>query len=68
MKEEKTKVVYKGIGFAHILTIIFVIAKIVGYINWSWWLVLLPSIISIGLSILVWLVIFVVLLIAAFLD
>lgn len=68
MSKENTKVVYKGIGFAHILTIIFVIAKIVGYINWSWWLVLLPSIISIGLSILVWLVIFVVIIIAAFLD
>ena len=68
MSKENTKVVYKGIGFAHILTIIFVIAKIVGYIEWSWWLVLLPSIISLGLSILVWLVVLVVVIIAAFLD
>ena len=68
MSKENTKVIYKGVGFAHILTIIFVIAKIVGYIEWSWWLVLLPSIISIGLSILVWLVILVVVIIAAFLD
>lgn len=68
MSAENTKVVYKGIGFAHILTIIFVIAKIVGYIEWSWWLVLLPSIISIGLSILVWLIVLVVVIIAAFLD
>ena len=68
MSKENTKVVYKGIGFAHILTIIFVIAKIVGYIEWSWWLVLLPSIISIGLSIVTWLVILVVVIIAAFLD
>lgn len=68
MKEEKTKVVYKGLGLLNILTIIFVIAKICGAITWSWWLVLLPTIINVGLSILVWLVIFVVLLIAAFLD
>ena len=68
MSKENTKVVYKSVGFAHILTIIFVIAKIVGYIEWSWWLVLLPSIISIGLSILVWLVILIVVIIAAFLD
>lgn len=68
MKTENTKVVYKGIGFAHILTIIFVIAKIVGYIDWSWWLVLLPSIISIGLSLLIWLFIVVIMIIAAFLD
>ena len=68
MAKEKTKVVYKGIGFAHILTIIFVIAKIVGYISWSWWLVLLPSIISIGLSTLVSIIVLVVALIAVFLD
>lgn len=68
MNTENTKVVYKGIGFTHILTIIFVIAKILGYINWSWWLVLLPSIISIGLSILIWLFIVIIMIIAAFLD
>ena len=68
MSKENTKVVYKGISFAHILTIIFVIAKIVGYINWSWWLVLLPSIISIGLSTLVSIIVLVAALIAVFLD
>lgn len=31
-----------GVGFLSILTIIFVIAKITGYINWSWWLVFVP--------------------------
>lgn len=30
------------LGILGILTIIFVIAKIAGYIAWSWWLVLLP--------------------------
>ena len=68
MAKEKTKVVYKGLGLLNILTIIFVIAKICGAITWSWWLVLLPTIINVGLTILVWLVIFIVLLIAAFLD
>ena len=29
----------------HILTIIFVLSKILGYIDWSWFLVLLPTII-----------------------
>lgn len=28
--------------FIYILTLIFVIAKIMGYIAWSWWLVFLP--------------------------
>ena len=68
MSKENTKVVYKGLGLLNILTIIFVIAKICGAITWSWWLVLLPTIINVGLTILVWLVIFVVVIIAAFLD
>ena len=28
--------------FIYTLTLIFVVAKIVGYITWSWWLVFLP--------------------------
>ena len=68
MSKENTKVVYRGLGLLNILTVIFVIAKICGAITWSWWLVLLPTIINVGLTILVWLVIFVVVIIAAFLD
>ena len=68
MSKENTKIVYKGLGLLNILTIIFVIAKICGAITWSWWLVLLPTIINVGLSILIWLVIFIILIIAAFLE
>ena len=68
MSEEKTKVVYKGLGLLNILTIIFVIAKICGVITWSWWLVLLPTIINIGLTIVVWLIILIVVIIAAALE
>lgn len=31
------------------LTLLFVAAKLLGYIDWSWWLVLLPGIIKIVL-------------------
>lgn len=31
-----------SIGFSGILTIIFVIAKILGLIDWSWWWVFSP--------------------------
>ena len=68
MSKESTKVVYRGLGLLNILTVIFVIAKICGAITWSWWLVLLPTIINVGLTILVWLVVLVVVIIAAFLD
>ena len=36
-----------------ILTIIFVIAKLVNVIAWSWWLIFLPAIIGAGISVLI---------------
>ena len=33
-------------GFAELLTIIFIVLKLLGVISWSWWLVLLPEIIA----------------------
>lgn len=35
-----------------ILTIIFVIAKLAGFIAWSWWLVLAPSLVGAALGLL----------------
>lgn len=32
-------------GFIEILTIVFIILKALGLIDWSWWLVFLPEII-----------------------
>lgn len=34
------------IGFFSLLTVIFVIAKIFGYIDWSWLLVFTPTIVG----------------------
>ena len=31
-----------GIGFTGLLTITFIVLKLTGYIDWSWWLVLSP--------------------------
>lgn len=44
-----------GIGFAGLLTILFVGLKLTGYIDWSWWWVLSP--IWIGFAILLLVVI-----------
>lgn len=33
-----------------VLSIIFVVLKLVGVIQWSWWLVALPELIEIGLG------------------
>lgn len=40
-------------GFTEVLTIIFVVLKILGRIDWSWWLVLLPKIIAVVLYIII---------------
>ena len=32
----------KGMGIIGVLQIIFIVLKLVGVINWSWWLVLIP--------------------------
>lgn len=43
-------------GFAEVLTIVFIILKLIGIINWNWILVLLPEIIMIVIYIIVILV------------
>lgn len=45
-------VTYNGIGFTGLLTIVFIVLKLIGTINWSWWWVLSPLWISVGLCIL----------------
>ena len=45
-----------GLGLSSVLTIIFVVLKLVGVINWSWLWVLSPTWISFGL----WLIIVVI--------
>lgn len=42
-----------SIGISTVVLIVFIILKLVGVINWSWWWVLSPLWISIGL----WLVV-----------
>jgi hypothetical protein len=40
----------------HLTTLIFVVLKLSGTVDWSWWLVLLPSLVPVGGSILLMLV------------
>lgn len=34
-------------GFAEILTVVFIVLKLTGHIGWEWWQVLLPEIIAV---------------------
>ena len=43
----------KGLGVAEILTLIFITLKLTGFIKWSWFWVLSPIWIAVGLIIVV---------------
>jgi hypothetical protein len=45
-----------GIGFCGLLTIVFIVLKLLDVISWSWWWVLSPLWIPIALGIVVWLI------------
>ena len=48
----KNNTSYTGIGLSTVLTIVFVVLKLVGTINWSWWWVFSPLLIDGGLIII----------------
>lgn len=58
MNNEKTT--SSGIGFGSALLLTFIILKLVGVINWSWWWVLSPIWIPIVLLLAVSILLFVV--------
>ena len=60
MSNQKT-IVNGGIGFNGLLTIVFIVLKLLGKIDWSWWWVFSPLWISASFVILL---VFILLLIA----
>jgi membrane protein YdbS with pleckstrin-like domain len=52
-RNEGSSGVIGGIGFTGLLTIAFIVLKLLKVINWSWWWVLSPLWIEIGLALLV---------------
>lgn len=53
MNDTKEVKVRTNFSLSTTLTIIFVIAKIAKLINWSWWVVFLPTLIELALVVLV---------------
>lgn len=49
-----------GIGFIGLLTITFIVLKLCNVINWSWWWVLSPLWISLILSIIILIIIYLI--------
>lgn len=42
-----------GVGFVGLLQLVFIVLKLCNVITWSWWAVLLPTIISVGLVVVI---------------
>ena len=71
MKEDKKQsktVTRGGLGFTGLLTIAFIILKLCGVINWSWWWVLSPIIISTGLGLIILIIALIIAIIAGVLE
>ena len=58
MKDKE--VVSKGLSFLNMLTLIFVIAKVLGLVTFSWWLVFMPTLIQVAVVMLVFVVVMIV--------
>lgn len=41
-----------GIGFLGLLTIVFIVLKLIGIIKWSWWCVLAPMWIPLSIALI----------------
>ncbi|WP_144787998.1 transmembrane Fragile-X-F protein [Lysinibacillus fusiformis] len=53
-------------GIAEVLTIVLVLLKLTDVITWSWWLVLLPAILSFSLYVLIVVVKLIMIMVAVF--
>lgn len=49
-----------GIGFSGLLTIVFIVLKLIGYISWSWWWVLSPLWIPFALFIVIAIIVIII--------
>ena len=53
MNESKNQKVATGTSLPTLLTVLFVALKLCGIINWSWWWVLSPIPITLGIAVVV---------------
>jgi hypothetical protein len=47
------KTTHYGLGFTDLLLIVFIVLKLTNVINWSWWWVLSPLWISLGIVVII---------------
>lgn len=52
IRETENSNSYRGIGFFGLLQVVFIALKVAKVIDWSWWLVFIPTWIHLGIIIL----------------
>ena len=57
-----------GIGFTGLLTIAFIVLKLMGHITWSWWWVTAPIWIGGFVCLLTWLLLFIIWLVSVIIE
>ena len=50
---ESSPIVVKGTSFPTLLTVLFIALKLCGIIDWSWWWVLSPIPITLGIALVI---------------
>lgn len=50
---QRSEATNTGIGVAGVVQIVFLILKLCKVIDWSWWFVMLPTLIEIGLLVVI---------------
>lgn len=56
MSKNNSSLLNDGVGVLGILQIVFIVLKVFDIIHWSWWLVLIPTWIYVGLCLLIFLI------------
>ncbi len=56
MKENNNNYTTGGITAIDVLQIVFIVLKLCGVIKWSWWLVLMPIWISLGIGVILFII------------
>lgn len=58
--ENQNHVASGGLGLLEVLTIVFIVLKLCGLISWSWWLVLMPLWIELGVIVVLLIILVVI--------
>lgn len=65
MSKKETTVSSDGLGLCGVLFIIFLVLKLTGNIDWSWWWVCAPLWIPLAIAVVLFAIVFIVFLVAA---